>query len=321
MPDVLDDKDLEVTDEDIDELEEGSKGKTEEQADEAALSEAEQKEDLHAEDAQEADADARNYISPEEKRERNRKLREDQKRRARERREQTERELAALRARNADLNNRLATIEKRSMGTEVAALDKRINDAGFAYVHYKEQIAVQSAAGNHAGVAEATDKMLQAQREHDHYSRIKTGYQQNQNRQAQPSVDPRMMAFANKWMTDNPWYNPATGDEDSERVLTEDRILLSKGFDPSTKEYWDELTRAVTRVLPHRAKSGYTSTNGSLRSPVGGSGNGGGRKGRDDSYELSRLRVEAIKEAGMWDDPKKRKLMIDNFKRFDAQKR
>ena len=324
MANVDDDEEVvhEVKDADIEELENGVKGQTDEQHDEGEITAtSEQKEDMHNEDARESGQDSYpGNLTPEQRKERNRKWREDEKRRAKEKREQTERELAMLRATNSDLANRLATIEKRSAGTELAALDKRITDAGVAYVHYKEQIAVQNSQGNHLGVAEATDKMLQAQREHDHYMGIKRGYQQNQMRAAQPSVDPRMMAFANKWMADNPWYNPAMGDEDSRRVLLEDNILIDKGFNPSSQEYWDELTKAVGRVLPHRTRNTYTPTNGNSRTSVGGGGgNGGSVKSNKGSFNLSAERVAAIKEAGMWDDPKKRQSMIENYKRYDSQ--
>jgi len=38
-------------------------------------------------------------------------------------------------------------------------------------------------------------------------------------------------------------------------------------------------------------------------------------------FRLDPERVRAIKEAGMWDDPKQRKRMIDKYVEFDRQQK
>lgn len=262
-----------------------------------------------------------NSMSPAEKTLRNQQHRANQKKARKEKEEQAKREIEMLRSDNANLNNRLATIENRSTGSEIAAVDTRIRKAGEAYVWYKAQIAEQARANNPDGIAEATDKMLQAQREHDHFTAIKTQVTQNQRRGSQPPpADPRLMNFGNKFMTDNPWYNPASGDEDSTIVLALDKALLNKGFNPSTEQYWSELNARIEKVLPHRSKRGYTPPNSGGRSPVGGGGGQGGSSvAKSSNFQLSAARVTAMKDAGAWDDPKKKTAMIEQYKKYDAQ--
>lgn len=261
-----------------------------------------------------------NTMSPEEKRKRNQDFRRLQKEKRRDKEEQVKRELAMLRETNSTLNNRLATIEQRSAGGDLAALDARIKTAGEAYVWYKTQIAEQQRANNPDGVAEATDKMLQSMREHDHFSNLRKGYTQNQARGATPTVDPELSRHANKWMGDNKWYNPASGDDDSAIVVALDKTLLGSGYNPSTEAYWTELSTRVAKYLPHRAKPAYTPPNSGGRSPVAGSGAaGGGSAVAKGNFTLSADRVKAMKDAGMYDDPKNRALMIAQYKKYDAE--
>lgn len=261
-----------------------------------------------------------NTLSPEEKRKRNQEHRANQKRVRKEKEEQAKREIAMLRSANDDLNGRLSAIEQRSTGTEVAAVDARIKKAGEAYVWYKDQIAEQMRANNPEGVADAQDKMLQAMREHDHFSAIKTQVTQNQRRGNAPSVDPRLMALANKWMGDHAWYDPKSGDEDSMHVMVIDKSLINKGFDPATPQYWAEMDARIAKVLPHRAKTPYTPPNSGGRSPVAGGGtHGGGGSVAKGSFTLSAARVTAMKDAGVYDNPKERAAMIEQFKMYDAK--
>lgn len=262
-----------------------------------------------------------NSMSPEEKRKRNQDHRANQKRVRKEKEEQAKREIEMLRSANENLNNRLATIEQRSVGSEVAAVDAAITKAGTDYNWYKGQIAEQQRANNPDGVAEATDKMFEAGRNFDRFTAIKNQVVQNQRRGAQPPpADPRLMAFGSKFMSDNPWYAPASGDEDSTIVLALDKALLNKGFNPSTEQYWTELNARIEKVLPHRAKRGYTPPNSGGRSPVGGGGGQGGSSvAKQGSFTLSAARVTAMKDAGVYDDPKKRAAMIEQYKKYDAQ--
>lgn len=259
-------------------------------------------------------------LTAEQKRERNRKWREDRKARQREREESYQRKIQAQEAQLAELHGRLAVIERRSTGTELAALDAHIKDTAGEYQHYKEQIAIQSEAGNHAGVAEAVEKMNFAQRKFEQLNAAKQGYQRNQ--QQAPALDPRLVNYAQAWMKENAWYNPSGADPDSMRAMTEDKILAAEGWNPSTSEFWAELTRRVAKVLPHRAKTGYNEAAGGKSSRPGASvaGSGGGASAGGvpkGSFKLSEERVKAIKEAGAWEDPKERARMIDNYKRYD----
>ncbi len=277
-------------------------------------------EDEHGEDEGRPSQEGES-LSAEEKRERNRKWREDRKKRQREREEAAQRQIQMLARQNTELAERLSQIERKSTGMEVATVDAHIRSAAEEYQFYKNQIAEGMQTQNPALVTEAIEKMNAAQRKAEQLTRVKQGYQRNQ--QTPAPVDQRLLSHAQRWMNENPWYSHNGTDADSIRAATEDRILTQEGWQPTTPEYWEELSRRVGQVLPHRAKTVYNAPNAKKsggRPPVAGaSASSSPDSVPKGAFRLSQERVEAIKEAGSWDDPKKRERMIAAFKRYDAE--
>ena len=261
-------------------------------------------------------------LSDEERTARNRIWREQRKQRRKEREESHRRELDSLRTQNSQLASRLEQVERRNTGADEAVLEQELEKTARSYQFFKEQIAEQTQAQNGAGVAEATEKMIAAQMRFNQLQGIKTSV--SQQKQSPQPLDPRLAAHATAWMTNNTWYDPTGKDPDSRRVLNEDNILAGEGWDPTTPEYWQELSTRVGKLLPHRAKMEHNRSNGGegankRRSGVAGSGSStdtsANRKG---SFQLSPERVQAIKDAGMWDDAAQRNKMIKRYQAHDA---
>ncbi len=110
---------------------------------------------------------------------------------------------------------------------------------------------------------------------------------------------------------------------DSRLTLTIDTAMAEEGWDPKTPEYWDELSARVKKVLPHRAKddsiTSRKQSNESRRSTVSGSGRDSSSStgGQGEDYQVSSARVQALKDAGMWDDPAVRADAIKRFREHD----
>jgi hypothetical protein len=129
-------------------------------------------------------------------------------------------------------------------------------------------------------------------------------------------ISPKALANFQAWNKANPWFDYRGRDQDSKLVQAVDQQIADDGYDPDTQDYWDELTRRVRKVLPHKFKT----DNGKRRGPpVQGSGSESKQDSarRPSTSTLSKERIEAIKEAGMWDDPEKRKRMIAQYEKFD----
>lgn len=248
-------------------------------------------------------------------RERRRKERHHRKQAAREREDTLRRELAARDAIINEMRGKLDVIERRNTGSEMAQLDNSKKQAFQAYNFFKDQIRIGTEAGNGAAVADATEKMLQAQRRLDELTRVEKAFQ---SRQAAPQpLDPRLVNHAQRWMERNKWYDPTAKDQDSRIAMTLDQQMANEGWDPTTQQYWEELDNRVKKYLPHRSSSGKISSN-KPRSVVSGSGReGSSSAGSSQSYKLSAERVQALKDAGIWDDPKQRAEAIKRFREYD----
>jgi hypothetical protein len=201
-------------------------------------------------------------------------------------------------------------------------------------------IADGTKVANGEAVAEATVQLTHTMRNLDELGRIKKQMAKAQSTPEAPQLDPRMVSNAAGWIEANSWYNPAGQDADSRQVLVIDQRLAEEGFNPVHPAYWEELDRRVRAALPHKsgerqnnAQPGNQGYNGDAsqrrqsRNVVTGSGQGGGYGNtavsgdgrRSSSYTVSPERVAALKDAGMWDDPKARADAIRRYREFDAQ--
>ena len=250
-------------------------------------------------------------------RERRREERKQRKLAQREREDTLRRELASRDTLLNEMRQKLDAIERRNSGSELAQLENGKRQAAQAYNQFKDQIRIATEQGNGAAVADATEKMMNARQQYENLTRIETAFKQRQ--QAPQPLDPRLVTHAENWMTKNKWYNPESNDQDSRVALTLDQQLADEGWDPRTPEYWRELDARVKKYLPHRANSGKM-TSVKPKSVVTG-GNREGSKPADSSktYRLSSERVQALKDAGVWDDPKKRADAIKRFRDYDKQ--
>lgn len=267
--------------------------------------------DADENDAQDNDDDDREAI-----RERRRQERKHRKEAQREREDTLRRELAARDAVINQMRSELDVIKNRNTGSELAQIEQGKKQAAQAYNFFKDQIRVAGEAGNHAAVADATEKMIQSQRRFDELARVETAFKQRQS--APQPLDPRLANHAQEWMGKNKWYDPSGRDQDSEIAMRIDQRLAQEGWDPTTAEYWDELSTRVKKYLPHRANAGKMDFT-KPRSIVAGSGRESSTNASKGTYKLSADRVTALKEAGLWDDPKARAEAIKRFRSYDKQ--
>ncbi len=129
-------------------------------------------------------------------------------------------------------------------------------------------------------------------------------------------ANPRLVKLANSWMERNPWYDPDSGDEDTQIAKIIDNKLVAEGWDPASPDYWEELDNRLQKRLPHRYTQSHDepSRRSKPRSIVTGSGReGSSSRGSGSSFVLSPEQVRAMKDAGFWDDPQKRAKMIKRY--------
>ena len=228
--------------------------------------------------------------------------------------------IVSLRKQNEALAERLAKVEQRTSGAELARLDKTIDDTAVQVEYAKMKIREAMQQQDGEAMVQAQELLADSKNRLENLASIK---KQAVSQMSQPQKqniqvpDQSVQRLAAQWMKDNSWYDPQATDFDSEVAQTVDKRLTKEGFDPSTEEYWEELDERLKKLMPHNYKEVRNERSRPPKSIVGGSGRESGATVRNGDFVLDPERVKAIKEAGMWDDPEKRKKMISTYIKFD----
>ena len=243
-------------------------------------------------------------------------------------RERTERELNFLRTRNEDLERRFSSFEQetdaRMAGSEIANVDQAINKAraDLQLANTVIQQAVELKDGRN--LTEALDHRDTIRDNLRDLGEAK-GYLSTNRRGGgdaiQQQLDPRHVAHAQKFMVDHDWWDPQGRDQDSIAVLEIDRALVLEGFNPTDKEYWDELRTRTEDAIPNRFDSegnGQRQPSNRNRGPQFRTG-GRERPLRKNEVYISAERKEAMIEAGVWDDPVLRTKYLKSYSNYDKQ--
>lgn len=280
--------------------------------------------------------------TPEERaaiRERNRQGRLNQRQRQRQRIDTLERQLANSIASNQELAQRIGQLEGTNQHTQLASFAQAERNAAEAVQGLQAIIADASSKGDGARVAEATVALQTLLLEQRDLVVSKQQFEQSlrQPRQQKPqAVDPETMRHAQAFMSRNSWYKgPRAPDRDSRIMAMLDQELFNEGWNPSQASYWTELETRAKGYLSHRFNGrqtdggqmqdqnndqGHNAGQGTRRpkSPIAGGGtnrsNGGGNQ---QTVTMNEARVRAMKEAGIWDDPKRRAKVIAQYQKID----
>lgn len=230
--------------------------------------------------------------------------------------EEKDQRLQMLQRQNQELLERISVIEKKTHHSDLARLDKALEDEELRlrYADAKKREAINQSDGD--GFTKAQEMWYESRRKIEAMRSIRDRAAQATNQEA-GAVNPRLQQLASGWMERNSWYDPQARDEDSQIAKVVDQRLINEGWDPASKEYWDELDKRLQKRLPHCYNRDTENPRRSRpRSVVTGSGReSAGSVGGDgrSSFVLSPDQVRAMKEAGFWDDPDKRTRMIKRY--------
>lgn len=224
---------------------------------------------------------------------------------------------------NQELLQRLSAVEQKTHGSELARVDKAIEDHQVRLQYAKMKMAEAASSNDGEAMANAQEMWYDARQKVEALENLRR--QAAQPPKQQPiAPDLSIQRNAAAWMERNDWYDPQTKDVDSKIAKVVDEGLIAEGYDPRSPEYWDELDNRLQVRLPHR----YTEEAEDKevvkrpRSVVIGSGResaaiSGGR----NTFTLSADQVRAMKDAGMWEDPALRAKMIKRYANEARQRR
>jgi hypothetical protein len=285
---------------------------------------ASEEEDEQSDDQEDEQSDDQDNDESEEDREKIREARREERKLKKELSKQREasarHKISALEKRNEDLARRLAAVENTASSYQFAQLDKSIEDEA-TRVEYAKMKMLQAAQNGDAAaqvdyleqLTDAKQRLNQAQ----YYKKQQVEQAKAPKQNVPNPMSEEVQQNATQWLKKNSWYDPQARDTDSRIAKVIDQELAADGWDPSDTEYWEELDNRLSARLPHRYASKGGSANRRSAGPTASSRVANTATAKPGTITLSRDRVQAIKDAGAWDDVEKRNKMIRAYASYD----
>ena len=289
------------------------------------VSEEHDDEDEDAEDGEENDDDSDDDGDNDEDREKIREARREERKLKKELKRQRDlsakNKITALERRNAELAERLAKVENTAASYQFAQLDKQVEDEATRVEYAKMKMVQAAQAGDVNSQMEYLEQLTDAKQrlnQAQHYKKQQVEAAKTPKQNVPNPISTEVQENATKWLKKNSWYDPQARDTDSRIAKVVDQELAADGWDPADPEYWGELDNRLQSRLPHR----YTSKGGNnKRSNAGPTASSRSETSatKAGTITLSRERVQAIRDAGAWDDVEKRNKMIRAYASYDRQ--
>ena len=230
--------------------------------------------------------------------------------------------IQALEKRNEDLARRLAAVENTAASYQFAQIDKAIEDEATRVEYAKMKMLQATQAGDAAAQVDFLEQLTDAKQrlKEAQFHKKQQLEQAKAPKQNVPNpITTEVQQNATKWLKKNSWYDPQARDTDSRIAKVIDQELAADGWDPSDPEYWDELDSRLSSRLPHR----YTAKGGNnvrkTAGPTASSRVANSSSAKPGTITISKERVQAIRDAGAWDDIEKRNKMIRAYAAYDRQ--
>ena len=230
--------------------------------------------------------------------------------------------ISALERRNTELAERLAKVENTAASYQFAQIDKQVEDEATRVEYAKMKMIQAAQAGDAAAQMEYLDQLTEAKQrlqQAQHYKKQQLEEAKTPRQNVPNQMAEEVQKKATRWLKKNSWYDPQARDTDSRIAKVIDQELAADGWDPSDSEYWDELDSRLSSRLPHRYASKGGQKSRSNAGPTSSSRNETSSGTKPGTITLSRERVQAIRDAGAWDDVEKRNKMIRAYASYDRE--
>lgn len=311
----LEEKDLEL---DGVESEEDSEDQKDQEKESSDLDDSEEDSEDSQEDSSTRQVSDEDREAIRERRRREKKLKRERDRQERLRMQNT---IFALEKQVEELKKGQGSIQERFQQTEAQKIESEMSELQNIYKQSQKAMEKAVADGDGTAFAEAKSISDRAWAKFNKLDVLKTSFSKQEKQEPKEEfketeqkvkLGPKAQSYGINFIKQNSeWYDPNGGNLDSKIMMAIDAELYNEGYDPETKDYWDELRDRGAERLPHRFKK-QSSAQAKPKSVVGGSG-------RDSSSSVTPEKnlpkefVQTLKIAGYWDDPAKRKAAIKNY--------
>ena len=276
--------------------------------------------DDEREEDQEDDEDQNDEDEREKIREARREERKLKKELAKQREYTAKNKISALEKRNEELAKRLANLENGAASFKIAQIDKAVEDEATRVEYAKMKMLQAAQSGDAAAQVEYLEQLTDAKQrlqQIQHYKKQQLDAAKTPKQNVPNPVSEEVQKQADRWLRKNSWFDPQARDTDSRIAKVIDQELAADGWDPSDTEYWEELDNRLSARLPHRYSSKGGRETKRSAGPTASSRVANTSSAKPGTITLSRERVQAIKDAGAWDDTDKRNKMIRAYAQYD----
>jgi hypothetical protein len=248
---------------------------------------------------------------------RRRQRRRDMQRKAR---DEAERKIRLLEQQNAEMLRRLAAVEGHAVNSNAQTIEERIAKNQREIAQAEHFIAKATEAGNGEDVVAAMRIRDQAMSEAQQLLAAKERLAEARKQAATPQVDPNVVNYAKEWMSANPWYDPQARDRDSAVTKAIDAELAREGYNPASRDYWEELTARVAEAIGDDAPAPAPAEKKRRGPPTGNTRQHAPTSTKKEIY-VTPDRKQAMIEAGVWDDPVLRQRYLKAYQAYDNSAR
>lgn len=315
----------EIEDQEVD-LEEDELEESEEAKEESSDKKESEEEEVQIEDSEESEQKEEGVDEDREairaRRRREKKMKREKDRRHRELLEATvvkmAQEINALKQNQGTVNKTLESFSAKSLESEQKELQQIYSQANAVMKKaiaeadgdkFAEAKAIADRAFARFNVLE-TKKTLKPEVSDEKHEEVAADKNQA------PQFDKQTMVYANAFIRKNSsWYDPKGQGRETKIVQAIDADLYEEGYDPASKDYWEELEARAAEVLPHRFKKNSSAQKAKVT--VGGSG----KDSNPSSYKTVQVPKEflqTLKAAGYEQGSDKFKAAV---KQYYAQQR
>jgi len=248
---------------------------------------------------------------------RRRQRRRDMQRKAR---DEAERKIRLLEQQNAEMLRRLSAVEGHAVNSNAQTLEERIAKNQREIAQAEHFIAKATEAGNGEDVVAAMRIRDQAMSEAQQLLAAKERLAEARKQATTPQVDPNVVNYAKEWMSANPWYDPQARDRDSAVTKAIDAELAREGYNPASRDYWEELTARVAEAIGDDAPAQAPAEKKRRGPPTGNTRQHAPTSTKKEIY-VTPDRKQAMIEAGVWDDPVLRQRYLKAYQAYDNSAR
>jgi hypothetical protein len=214
---------------------------------------------------------------------------------------------------------RLRAVEGNTLSQQAQTIDQQYQRALYEAQQAETIIARAVEAGNGDDVSVALRLRDEAKERAQQLGYAKQQAEQYAQQAAQPQADPRVVDYAKQWLDANPWYNPQGRDEDSAVTKAIDNSLAAEGWNPSSEEYWHELTRRVASRIGDDGAPARNQAAPRRKAPPTGTTREHAPVSTKNEVVVTAERKQAMIDAGVWDDPVARTRYLKAYQAYDRE--